>query len=84
MTKMLQERNYFVSFFVFHIMVPILVALASFNTSSFDVTGVSGLADSVPKSEMCKCKLQPTDFVRGNVDLKTNGGYLLVIHVSCQ
>ncbi|XP_020600437.1 F-box only protein 7-like isoform X2 [Orbicella faveolata] len=34
---------------------------------------VHGLADSVPKSEIYQCKLQPTDFVRGNVDLKTNG-----------
>lgn len=44
---------------------------------------VSGLADSVPKSEIYQCKLQPTDFVRGNVDLKTNGGYLLVVVCIC-
>ncbi|KAL9960657.1 hypothetical protein ACROYT_G034143 [Oculina patagonica] len=34
---------------------------------------VHGLADSVSKSDVYHCKLQPTDFVRGNVDLKTNG-----------
>lgn len=39
---------------------------------------VSGLADSISKSEIYHCKLQPTDFVRGNVDLKTNGEHLLV------
>lgn len=43
----------------------------------------SGLADSVPKSEIYQCKLQPTDFVRGNVDLKTTGGYLLVVVCTC-
>ena len=36
----------------------------------------------MPKSEIYQCKFQPTDFVRGNVDLKTNGGYLMVVHVS--
>lgn len=34
---------------------------------------VHGLADSVPNSEVFQCRLQPTDFVRGNVDLKANG-----------
>ena len=33
----------------------------------------SGLADSVRNSEVYQCRLQPTDFVRGNVDLKTCG-----------
>lgn len=32
-----------------------------------------GLANSVEKSDIYQCKLQPTDFVRGSVDLKTSG-----------
>lgn len=34
---------------------------------------IHGLADSVPNSEVYQCRLQPTDFVRGNVDLKASG-----------
>ena len=29
----------------------------------------------MPNSEVFQCRLQPTDFVRGNVDLKANGRY---------
>lgn len=32
-----------------------------------------GHTNSVAKSDIYQCKLQPTDFVRGNVDLKTSG-----------
>lgn len=34
---------------------------------------VHGIVDSVSGSEIYQCRLQPTDFVRGNVDLKTSG-----------
>jgi len=34
---------------------------------------VHGLADSVSNREIYQCRLQPTDFVRGNVNLKVNG-----------
>lgn len=37
----------------------------------------SGLADSVPNSEVYQCHLQPTDFVRGNIDLRVNGWYIV-------
>lgn len=36
---------------------------------------IPGIADSVSGSEIYQCRLQPTDFVRGNVDLKTSGRY---------
>ena len=34
---------------------------------------IPGIVDSVSGSEIYQCRLQPTDFVRGNVDLKTSG-----------
>lgn len=34
---------------------------------------IPGIIDSVSGSEIYQCRLQPTDFVRGNVDLKTSG-----------
>ena len=36
---------------------------------------IPGIVDSVSGSEIYQCRLQPTDFVRGNVDLKTSGRY---------
>ena len=38
------------------------------------------MADSVSNSEVYQCRLQPTDFVRGNVDLRMSGGYTVVFY----